>query len=90
MGSLAEVQKVLWEKDEEIDRLREEMKIKDLKIQELKSQLDKCLSVLPNAVPPAIKPRANRMPGISAEPRVKYSINDIRHQSFKRYSKSQR
>lgn len=89
MGSLKELQTLLLIKDDEIKRLTRELDNRDLKIQELRSQLDKCLSVLPLNAPgitgqPA-KPRS-RMLGISAEP---FQLSkDVNSQPMRRYSKT--
>lgn len=72
MGTLRELQELLRVKDERIAELEAVVCCRDAEIQELRSHLDKFLSVLPfSAAPPLTptKPRTrDRAQGISAEP----------------------
>lgn len=72
MGTLRELQELLRAKDERIAELETVVCCRDAEIQELRSHLDKFLSVLPfSAAPPLTptKPRTrDRAQGISAEP----------------------
>ncbi|XP_011868935.1 PREDICTED: uncharacterized protein LOC105562585 [Vollenhovia emeryi] len=72
MGTLRELQELLRVKDERIAELEAVVGCRDAEIQELRSHLDKFLSVLPfSAAPPLTptKPRTrDRAQGISAEP----------------------
>lgn len=72
MGTLRELQDLLRVKDERIAELEAVLCCRDAEIQELRSHLDKFLSVLPfSAAPPLTptKPRTrDRAQGISAEP----------------------
>lgn len=72
MGTLRELQELLRSKDERIAELEAVVCCRDAEIQELRSHLDKFLSVLPfSAAPPLTptKPRTrDRAQGISAEP----------------------
>ncbi|KAL6427875.1 hypothetical protein ACFW04_008364 [Cataglyphis niger] len=72
MGTMRELQELLRAKDERIAELEAVVCCRDAEIQELRSHLDKFLSVLPfSAAPPLTptKPRTrDRAQGISAEP----------------------
>lgn len=92
MGSLAELQKTLRQKDERIRNLERILSEKDEQIQDLLSQLDKYKSVLsvPNSPTAGGSfmngPRKQRLCGISAEPQDLAKTN----KSFKTHIKSQR
>ena len=93
MGSLAETQKQLRQKEDEIERLRRELRERDAKIsnleeevQTLRSQLDKYQSVITHRPSPvADGPRKQRAQGISAEPQPQATISD----RIRKHSKSQ-
>ncbi|KZC14770.1 cGMP-dependent protein kinase 1 [Dufourea novaeangliae] len=71
MGSLRELQELLRVKDERIAELEAILCRRDAEIQELRSHLDKFLSVLPfksPLTPTKPRPRKQRAQGISAEP----------------------
>lgn len=71
MGSLADLQKLLTQRDERISQLERLIREKDDLIQELKCQLDKYQSIIPAVSrKSAIQngPRTKRANGISAEP----------------------
>ncbi|KMQ90904.1 cgmp-dependent protein isozyme 2 forms cd4 t1 t3a t3b-like protein, partial [Lasius niger] len=72
MGTLRELQELLRAKDERIAELEAVVCCRDAEIQELRSHLDKFLSVLPFSTAPPLtptKPRTrDRAQGISAEP----------------------
>ena len=94
MGSLAELQKSLRQKDDRIRDLERTLAERDEEIQDLRSQLDKYKSVI--AVPPHSPtgsgsfmngPRKQRLQGISAEPQ---SYGTTSKTSLKRHIKSQR
>lgn len=92
MGSLAEMQKQLRQKEEETDRLKKDLRDRDARIskleeelQSLRSQLDKFQSVMTGGHSPVIaEPRKQRAQGISAEPQQQAKTAEIR-----KYSKSQ-
>ena len=89
MGNLQELENLLRVKDEKIRELQQLLEERDEKILLLKSKLDKFQSVLPQA-PLIMGPRKQRAQGISAEPQMLQSINDIAKQGFRKYSKSNR
>ena len=69
MGSLLELQEMLIDKDDRIKHLEAVVKVRDIEIMELKSQLDKFQSVIPYATGVSkVKTRKTRGQGISAEP----------------------
>lgn len=71
MGTLRELQELLRVKDEKITELEALLCRRDAEIQELRSHLDKFLSVLPfksPLTPTKPRPRKQRAQGISAEP----------------------
>lgn len=71
MGTLRELQELLRVKDEKIAELEALLCRRDAEIQELRSHLDKFLSVLPfksPLTPTKPRPRKQRAQGISAEP----------------------
>lgn len=71
MGTLRELQELLRVKDERIAELEAILCRRDAEIQELRSHLDKFLSVLPfksPLTPTKPRPRKQRAQGISAEP----------------------
>ncbi|XP_015591477.1 cGMP-dependent protein kinase, isozyme 2 forms cD4/T1/T3A/T3B isoform X1 [Cephus cinctus] len=71
MGTLRELQELLRVKDERIAELETVLSRRDAEIQELRSHLDKFLSVLPfksPLTPTKPRPRKQRAQGISAEP----------------------
>lgn len=71
MGTLRELQELLRVKDERIAELEALLCRRDAEIQELRSHLDKFLSVLPfksPLTPTKPRPRKQRAQGISAEP----------------------
>ncbi|XP_016922117.1 cGMP-dependent protein kinase, isozyme 2 forms cD4/T1/T3A/T3B isoform X1 [Apis cerana] len=71
MGTLRELQELLRVKDEKIVELEALLCRRDAEIQELRSHLDKFLSVLPfksPLTPTKPRPRKQRAQGISAEP----------------------
>ncbi|CAL7950189.1 unnamed protein product [Xylocopa violacea] len=71
MGTLRELQELLRVKDEKIAELETLLCRRDAEIQELRSHLDKFLSVLPfksPLTPTKPRPRKQRAQGISAEP----------------------
>ena len=71
MGSLADLQKLLTQRDERISELERLIREKDDLIQELKCQLDKYQSIMPvvsRKAPINNGPRTKRANGISAEP----------------------
>ncbi|CAD1480410.1 unnamed protein product, partial [Heterotrigona itama] len=71
MGTLRELQELLRVKDEKIAELEALLCHRDAEIQELRSHLDKFLSVLPfksPLTPTKPRPRKQRAQGISAEP----------------------
>ncbi|ELT93924.1 hypothetical protein CAPTEDRAFT_158933 [Capitella teleta] len=94
MGSLAELQKCLRQKDDRIKDLERTLGERDEQIQDLRSQLDKYKSVI--AVPPHSPtgsassfingPRKQRLQGISAEPQNSATTSNT---SLKRHIKSQ-
>lgn len=87
------LQSVLQLKDAQIQQREEE-------IQQLRSHLDKFQSVFPFGGQPAAfpslrrstirEPRKVRAQGISAEPQDLQSLQDISHQKFNEYPKSDR
>lgn len=90
MGSLAELQKVLRQKDDRIKDLERKLFEKDEKIVELISQLDKYKSILhvPSSPTLGTGPRKIRAQGISAEPQNFKNLQDDAKE-FKKYSKAQ-
>lgn len=71
MGTLRELQELLRVKDERIAELEADVCRRDAEISELRSHLDKFLSVLPfksPLTPTKPRPRKQRAQGISAEP----------------------
>jgi len=71
MGTLRELQELLRVKDERIGELEMILRNREAEIQELRSHLDKFLSVLPfkpPLTPTKPRPRKQRAQGISAEP----------------------
>ncbi|KOX72584.1 cGMP-dependent protein kinase 1 [Melipona quadrifasciata] len=71
MGTLRELQELLRVKDEKIAELEALLCRRDAEIQDLRSHLDKFLSVLPfksPLTPTKPRPRKQRAQGISAEP----------------------
>ncbi|XP_038677982.1 cGMP-dependent protein kinase 1 isoform X4 [Scyliorhinus canicula] len=80
---------VLMVKDNRIRELESRLLEKDDEIQELRRKLHKCQSVLPST---QMAPRTRRAPGISAEPQIYRSFQDLtrQSQSFRRYAKSER
>ncbi len=94
MGSLAELQKVLRQKDDRIRDLERQLRVRDERIQELTSQLDKYQSIvhLPASPSSSLRngPRKQRAQGISAEPQMQGSLTDIRNRSYDKVAKSQR
>ncbi|CAH1794819.1 unnamed protein product, partial [Owenia fusiformis] len=90
MGSMQDLQKLLRQKDIKIRELQREIQVRDDKIVELSSQLDKYQSILPTQAPAIAGPRKQRAQGISAEPAAQRSLESLRQQPLKKYSKSQR
>ncbi len=98
MGSLAELQKVIREKDHQISILQGTLEQRDTEIQELRSKLDKFQSVMPHGLWKAQTfnkavskgPRNKRAVGISAEPHALKSVQEIQGQEFKKYPKEKR
>uniref|UniRef100_A0A6V7K8F5 cGMP-dependent protein kinase N-terminal coiled-coil domain-containing protein n=1 Tax=Bracon brevicornis TaxID=1563983 RepID=A0A6V7K8F5_9HYME len=76
MDTLRDLQELLRAKDERISELEELLCRRDAEIQDLRSHLDKFLSVLPYKsplTPTKPRPRKQRAQGISAEPPVQQS-----------------
>nr|XP_054773687.1 cGMP-dependent protein kinase, isozyme 2 forms cD4/T1/T3A/T3B-like [Lytechinus pictus] len=93
MGSLIEMQKVLRQKEERIAELEDLLKFRDEELAEMRTKLDKFMSVLPTS--PSLvnicrQPRLKRALGISAEPQVQKSVQELSEQVFKKYPKSKR
>ena len=96
IGHEADLQLLVAIRDEEIKKLKGLINDKDEEIQELKSQLDKYKSVLSfksdGFISPAnvgLRPRKNRLLGISAEPQNLMSITELINTKFTEYPKSQ-
>ena len=97
MGSLADLQKVLRQKDERIKDLEKKLCERDEQIQELSSKLDKYKSIFlvppqspPGSPGPTNGPRKQRAWGISAEPQALKNLQELTNKNFKKYIKSQR
>lgn len=95
MGSLAETQKLVRQKEEEIEKLRKDLRDRDARIsyledevQTLRSQLDKYQSVMAGGhrpSPVSVAPRKVRAQGISAEPQPQATVGD----RIRKHSKAQ-
>lgn len=76
-----------------IERIRELealLKQRDQEMLELRSQLDKLQSVFPyQQYARSRGPRKQRAQGISAEPQTSSSLQDLAHQTFPTYDKSE-
>lgn len=91
MGSLAEMQKILRQKDDRIRELTKKLQEKDEKILELNSQLDKYQSIIHVQTPTLVTgPRKQRAVGISAEPQAQKQLLAVGNKTFKKYSKTNR
>lgn len=91
MGSLADLQKQLRQKDEKIKDLQKQILIRDSQLAELRSQLDKFHSIMvaPNSKSTGSR-RKVRAQGISAEPQAQRSLKEISNTSFKKHKKTTR
>lgn len=91
MASLQELQKLLRQKDDRIWEMQRLLDEKDAKIEQLKSQLHKYQSILPQTGAPfSGGRRKQRAQGISAEPQSHLSYQELSKQVFRKYSKSPR
>lgn len=91
MGSQAEMQKVIRQREEKIKELERLLQEKDDLIQELNSKLDKYQSVV--HVPTNTSSLASigyRRQGIAAESQTPKSLQDLNKDVFKIHSKPQR
>ncbi|XP_064595651.1 LOW QUALITY PROTEIN: cGMP-dependent protein kinase 1-like [Liolophura sinensis] len=89
MASLQELQKLLRQKDDRIWEMQRLLDEKDAKIEQLKSQLHKYQSILPQTGTPfSGGRRKQRAQGISAEPQSHLSYQELSKQVFRKYSKS--
>ncbi|KAM4636482.1 cGMP-dependent protein kinase 1 isoform 2-T2 [Discoglossus pictus] len=82
--------KILMLKEERIRDLENRLSEKEEEIQELKRKLHKYQSVLAVPISTQIGPRTTRAQGISAEPQIFRSYQDLTRQSFKKFTKSER
>lgn len=88
MDNKQDLKAVIVAKDEQIKKLQKQLALKDEMIEQLKSQLDKYQSVLPKALLPTRRVRAQ---GISAEPQSAKSIQDYQtNNTLKMHNKSNR
>lgn len=88
MGTIQELQTLVFKKDEVIHRLNHLLIERDNEIQQLKSQLDKFQSVIHYGItavslggPVGVR-RTQRAQGISAEPQSLRSLQDLSQQKF--------
>ena len=96
IGHESDLQILVTIRDEEIKKLKALLNERDEEIQELKSQLDKYKSVLSfksdgfiSSANVGLRPRKNRLLGISAEPQNLMSITELINTKFTEYPKSQ-
>lgn len=96
IGHESDLQMLVTIRDEELKKLKALVNEKDEEIQELKSQLDKYKSVLSfksdgfiSAANVGLRPRKNRLMGISAEPQNLMSITELINTKFTEYPKSE-
>lgn len=96
IGHESDLQVLITIRDEELKKLKALLNERDEEIQELKTQLDKYKSVLSfksdgfiSSANVGLRPRKNRLLGISAEPQNLLSFQELIQSKFTEYPKSE-
>lgn len=91
---LQALQALLQSRDDRIEELEKQLRLREEEIVQLRSHLDKFKSVFPYHVAQSpkhnIRPRKQRNQGISAEPQSESTLQELAQQTFPTFDKNER